>query len=154
MRKISIDAVLIVLFAALLAVCSYLLRPDALKVLPDESTQDMADENASFQTISIARAGELFANGQALFADARPAFAYDAGHIQGAVNLNPAVMDQWVPTIMDNYPIERPIITYCEGTQCTLSHELAEQLTALGYQEVYYLIDGWGQWQAQGLPVE
>lgn len=154
MRKIGKDVVLIVLLAAVLAAGSYLLRPDALKLVPDDSVQGMADGNDPFQVIAIDRARELFVNGQALFADARPVFAYDAGHIKGAVNLDPTSMDQWATKIIDNYPIDRPIITYCEGAQCTLSHELAEQLTSFGYEEVYYMIDGWGQWKAQGLPVE
>jgi 3-mercaptopyruvate sulfurtransferase SseA len=34
-----------------------------------------------------------------------------------------------------------------------LSQELAEKLTWLGFENVYYLKDGWGLWKERKLPI-
>jgi rhodanese-related sulfurtransferase len=67
----------------------------------------------------------MYPSGEAIFADARPIVAYEAGHIKNALHLEPGAAE-----------------------------ELAERLTWLGYEKVFYLVDGWGQWTRHGLPVD
>mgnify|MGYP003527023793 CR=1 FL=1 len=98
--------------------------------------------------------GKMPTEEQRFFADARPIVAYEAGHIQNALHLEPGAVEEWAEKLIANYTPDQPIIAYCEGEQCRLSLELAERLTWLGYEKVYYLVDGWGQWKRHGLPVD
>ncbi len=154
MRKVFVETILIVLIAAVLAAAGYTLRPGKFNPWADGTAPLEAEQDGPVKVISIEEAQEMFSDSTALFADARPAVAFDEGHIQGAMHLPPASFDQWAADILDYYPMDQPIIAYCEGPQCALSHELAEKLTWLGFEKVYYLIDGWGQWKARGLPVD
>lgn len=155
MRKIFLEAALVLLMALVLAAASYMMRPD---VLPLDGPAPAALQNGNdeqlFKEISFAQARELFARRNALFADARPLLAYEAGHIQGAVHLDPHLFDQWADQLVSGYSPDQPIVTYCEGARCALSRELAEKLTWLGFEQVYYLVDGWDKWKAHEMPVD
>ena len=154
MKRILIEGMAVFFIALLLAAGSFALRPAALPLKSVAEQKQAPVKEEPFKLIAIEQAQELFEEGHALFADARPAIAYEAGHIQGALNLEPDDFEAWASHLLDNYPLDKTIITYCEGPRCNLSHELAERLVWLGFENVYYLIDGWGQWKAHGLPVE
>lgn len=154
-RRILYEGVLAILIAVIVAISAYVLRPQSLLLLlPQESPP--AQENSdtlAFSTIELEPAIEMFHNRTALFADARPQTMYLEGHIQGAVNLDPYSFDQWSGDIMERFPTEQNIITYCDGPRCPLSTQLAEKLAWLGFEHVYYLKDGWARWQHAGLPI-
>ncbi len=152
---ILLEAALVIIAAALLATISYNLRPGALPLVPPE-TPTLTDSNdaALYQVIPFAKALQMHQKQQALFADARPLIAYEHGHIPGALHLDPNALETWVDELMANTPADTPIITYCEGVNCSLSKQLAEKLTWLGFEQVYYVVDGWGQWNEQKLPIE
>ena len=101
-----------------------------------------------------APAAEHFRQGTAVFADARPQNQFQAGHIQGALNLDPDQFDDWSVEVFSQIPAGATIITYCDGDRCTLSLELLEKLTWLGYEQVLHLKNGWTSWRERGLPVE
>jgi len=147
---------LVCVVAALFATGSHLLRPEALPLVPptEPPPQTIVTDAPLYQRISFEQAQKMHADGNALFADARPLVAYEHGHIPGALHLDPHEMDEWIDSLMANTPPETPIVAYCEGTSCPLSKELSEKLTWLGFEKVYYVVDGWGQWQAHHLPVE
>lgn len=151
-RKVLYETALVLLIAALLAAGSYALRPEALPLVAAGSPANTVDE--PFKAISIEAARQMFEEGGALFGDARPPAAYEEGHIRGAIPLEPGAFNQWADKVIANYALDQPIIAYCEGEQCQLSHELAERLTWLGYEKVFYLVDGWGQWKKRGLPID
>lgn len=154
-RGILLEAALVVITAALSAIVSYNLRPGALPLFPPE-TAPLPDSNdaALYQVIPFTQALQMHREQQAIFADARPLIAYEHGHIPGALHLDPNGLETWVDELMANTPADTPIITYCEGVNCSLSKQLAEKLTWLGFEQVYYVVDGWGQWNEQHLPVE
>jgi len=95
--------------------------------------------------------------------DTRPAAAYAAGHLLGAVNL--PVTDTFDPTKQNNYPDTREkleqlfsskgigntlhIITY-DGGRSTQAPRLFWTLEYLGHQKVSYLDGGLSAWQAAG----
>jgi 3-mercaptopyruvate sulfurtransferase SseA len=70
------------------------------------------------------------------------------------VHLDPHLMDSWVDRLQAGYPFDHPIVAYCEGPAAPRARKLAEQLTWLGFEEVYYLVDGWDMWQAHHMPVD
>jgi rhodanese-related sulfurtransferase len=155
LRKISYEFALVCLIALVLAAASYIIRPHALPpVGPAPGTAPIKNGDQLYKQISFEQARELFTQRNALFADARPTIAYEAGHIQGAVHLDPNLFDQWADRLVAAYAPDQPIVAYCEGPRCTLSKELAEKLTWLGFEQVYYMVDGWGQWNAHEMPVD
>lgn len=149
------EAAVILLIAMVLAAGTYLLRPRTLSLIRHEATATpgVADHTL-FKPITIEQAETLFQQGHALVADARSRTAFERQHIAGALHLDPHEMDQWSDEIIAGYPPEQIIITYCDGVNCDLSKTLAEKLTWLGFEQVYYLNDGWSRWRERGLPVE
>ena len=155
LRQLVYESLLVIAIAALLSAGSFLLRPKVLPLVApsDPIASDTAEEEL-YKAISFDRAKEMFVAKQALFADARPLLAYEEGHIEGAIHLDPYTFDEWADQLVAVTAPDQPIITYCEGPYCELSHELAEKLTWLGFEQVYYLVDGWGLWKANDLPTE
>jgi rhodanese-related sulfurtransferase len=145
------EALWIVALSLVLACGTYLIRPD---VIPGASDEPVESDDAVARSIDFEAAVDHFKKRTAIFADARPLPAFAAGHIEGALHLDPNAFDQWSGQIVSSVPLDATILTYCEGDQCELSRDLAEKLTWLGFEKVYYLIDGWGRWQKQGLPSE
>lgn len=152
MRKVLSEAALVLSVAVFLAVGAYALRPGALPLVAADPPTESSDE--PFKVISLDAAFQMFTSGEAIFADARPIVAYEAGHIHNALHLEPGAVEEWAEKLIANYAPDQSIITYCEGEQCQLSRELAERLAWMGYEKVFYLVDGWGQWQRHGLPTD
>jgi len=48
---------------------------------------------------------------------------------------------------------DTPIITYCDGEICELSHNLAIFLRDMGFRNVRILVNGWALWKEEGLPI-
>ena len=145
------EAAGVILVAFLLAGMAYVIRP-SLRPLVAAPQTGLTDAGVRF--ISLAEARVAFNKGEALFADARSLKAYQAGHIQGAMHLDPNAFDSWSGNFFSQFPEQTRIITYCDGDRCSLSTELAEKLLQMGYEKVFVLKDGWSQWRAARLPTE
>lgn len=145
----------IILIALVLSGVGHALRPMFGSPEGTHTTGgDAMENNQGFATITLEDARLHFEKGTALFADARPLRAYSSGHIKGAINLDPNEFDAWSGDFFSRIAPDQVIVTYCEGAQCSLSSELAEKLTWMGYENVFYLKDGWGLWKKNQLPVE
>ncbi len=103
---------------------------------------------------SVARAKEIFDNGNVLFVDARSQDDYEDGHIPGAVSLPAGQFDELVGSFLDRHAAARSIVTYCSGRACEDSHHLAQLLHELGFDHVKVFIDGFLGWKAEGYPIE
>lgn len=149
------EASIILLVAVFLAGAGYVVRPTEMRTAPGGSVTDAGgEEDSTISSISLEVAIRHFEKGTALFADARPEVAYRSGHIRGAIHLDPGEFDNWFGDFFSQTPQTRTIITYCEGERCILSLELAEKLTWMGYEKVFYLKNGWGRWKERDLPME
>jgi rhodanese-related sulfurtransferase len=95
-----------------------------------------------------------YRSGGVLFADARLAQDYTAGHIKGAVNLNIQELDAWVDVFFRHVPPDTSVITYCDGPHCTLATQLAHELIMMGYENTYHMKDGWLKWRQRSMPTE
>ena len=85
---------------------------------------------------------------QALWIDARPPEAYALGHVPGAVRLSEAEWETSLPSVLDRWQPEMPIIVYCNSTQCGTAQSVADRLRReLGYDHVYVLRGGWEAWR-------
>lgn len=149
--KIIKEAISVMLIALSLAGAGYALRPGLMQ---PGTGGDAVENDRAFTAISLEDARIHFEKNDALFADARSMRAYSEGHIKGAVNLDPNEFDTWSGDFFSRVSPDQKIITYCEGAQCRLSLELAEKLDWMGYENVYYLKNGWGLWKENQLPAE
>ena len=150
-RKIIFEILIIVCAAVLLALTVNRLRPDGLPLFSPEDSIGPS-EQITIGEISMAEAINRFHTGGTLFVDAREAPDFNAGHIRGAVNLTVADMDKWIDRFLADTAPDTLIIAYCDGVNCSLGRELAEQFRLLGYEKAYYLKDGWRQWKMQNMP--
>jgi rhodanese-related sulfurtransferase len=151
---------IILLLAGLTAFVVNGLRDEKLPLFapPDRAyaTSEDRDITGSVQirAISTQEAIDGFKKGLFLFVDARSESEFDSGHIQGAVNLPEAQFDQRIGGFLEKTDPQVSIITYCAGYYCRLAERLAEKLILAGFENVYYLPDGWGNWNKFRMPVE
>jgi rhodanese-related sulfurtransferase len=63
-------------------------------------------------------------------------------------------VDDYFIEIVNDLDRNTRIITYCDGENCDLSHELALFLKQMGFQNTQVLVNGWTVWQESNLSVE
>lgn len=90
----------------------------------------------------------LVKSGEAMVIDVRPSAEYDAGHIEGAVNIPLESLTQRLSKL----PKDQEIVAYCRGPYCMMSFEAVEQLRQYGYR-ARRLEDGFPEWKTDQLPV-
>jgi rhodanese-related sulfurtransferase len=104
--------------------------------------------------ISLEEAKALCSDKKAIFIDARSPEDYAQGHIRCALNVPWQAFDEYVDRVWDKIPDNAWIVTYCDGEHCSLSEDLAKELSSMGYKKVKVLLNGWTRWLEAGLPVE
>jgi rhodanese-related sulfurtransferase len=104
------------------------------------------------EIIALAEAESLWNSGAAIFLDARPPADYAAGHIANAFNLPVDEFQQHYPQVAALLGPDTPVVAYCDGIECELSHRLAQKLRELGHTNVRVLLNGWTVWRQAGLP--
>lgn len=98
------------------------------------------------QLVSLLQAEEPIVLVEAL----GPAYFADA-HLPGAVNLPPALVEEWVESAIPDR--DAHIVVYCSRS-CEMSLDTARRLEALGYTRVEQYAGGKEDWVEAGLPVE
>jgi rhodanese-related sulfurtransferase len=153
LKQTLIEAIIVLALSVVLCLVVTALRPPGLALFRQSPERGVpADQPTATSAIPLAEAVQRFDDGKTLFADARSPEDYAAGHVDGAFSLSLYQFDEWIADFLVSTAPETPIVTYCEGADCYLARELAERLAELGFETVFFLEDGWGQWQAQGLP--
>ena len=91
-----------------------------------------------------------------LWIDARSPELYEAGHIAGAVLCHLYEKNTYLPVLEEEIANRQPIslIVYCKGADCTDSHVLAQDLFALGHENIFVYTGGFDVWHQAGLPIE
>ena len=82
--------------------------------------------------------------------DSRPAARkYDVGHIPTAVNIPDSAFEKLAPGLL---PADKAtlLIFYCDGLECSLSHNSAFKAEKLGYTNVKVYADGFPDWLKDG----
>ncbi|WP_319521574.1 rhodanese-like domain-containing protein [uncultured Desulfosarcina sp.] len=151
------EAAILILAAVGIAIAIHVVRPDRIAPIVDQPAGDTAravQKTSGGREISIEEAQHLFKEKGVLFADARHRADYEAGHIRGAVHLDVAEPDAWLPDFMAAADPAARIVAYCDGESCRLAEELAELLALNGFENVGYLKNGLTRWRESGMPVE
>lgn len=145
----------VIIVAGILALSINGLRPESLPLVGDWSVDvRMTTISGDRLDISIDEAARLFHAQAAVFIDARSEADYEKGHIRGALNLPWQDIDRLFFSITAGLLPDMPIITYCDGETCRLSHDLTIFLRDMGFENVKVLVNGWTLWKESGLPVE
>lgn len=120
--------------------------------LPLSLPEDPPAGGSEHLEIDATAAAELLGTG--LFVDARSRALYLDGHVAGAIGLPYEEFETAFGDVADLLVPGVPIIVYCEGHECILSHSLAQALRQGGYDDVRVLSGGIAAWQDAGLPME
>jgi len=90
----------------------------------------------------------LMPAGKVVLVDARAPSYYQAGHIPGAISLPFTASPEEMAAFESKHPRHIPIVVYCGGEGCSLSHRMAETLmTQRGYAKVIVLSGGYAGWR-------
>ncbi len=103
-------------------------------------------------TVSLEKAKELYDRRGLLILDARDMEEYGEGHIKGAeaAPYDDKVADSdWMEKTAGD---PRPILVYCTGGECELSHDLADEICRIGHRRVMILTAGYVDWKDAGYP--
>ncbi|MFQ6605179.1 MAG: rhodanese-like domain-containing protein [Fidelibacterota bacterium] len=126
------------------------LRPDIPVLAENQDSSVTADETPGLAAITLAQAKEFYARGIP-FIDAREWDYYAEGHIAGAYNADNYMA--LVFTLDSLQGRDQPIVTYCDGDECGSSEELAYDLQASGFTNIYIFLGGWSEWKNAGMPI-
>ena len=84
------------------------------------------------------------------FIDARDVSDYQAGHVQGAMNIPYHDLDKY-KSVLEGLPKDQVYVTYCSAA-CDVSIDLAYAMAHMGFTKVYIFHGGWDEWKAAGYP--
>ncbi|MHC1767765.1 MAG: rhodanese-like domain-containing protein [Verrucomicrobiia bacterium] len=139
---------LIVLLGAGLGLLNNALSPKGVPLITPPKKAPNPDE-----FIALEKARELWESG-GFFLDARSPEDFEAGHVANALNLPVEAFDEHFVRLAPMLPPDAPVIIYCDGEDCELSHRLAARLKENGFTDVHMLFNGWTVWRKAGLPTE
>jgi rhodanese-related sulfurtransferase len=134
-----INSVRFARFFVVLFICSFAVasvQADAPTPVPDWFYHTIIDD------LSSAQEG-------AVIIDSRPgARKYNKGHIPGSLSIPFSEFDKHT----DKLPQDKatPLIFYCGGLKCKLSHKSAKKAEALGYTNIQVYANGYPHWVKQG----
>lgn len=104
------------------------------------------------KVVDVATAKKLY-DEKCHFYDAREKRHYQKEHIKGAY---PVYFDvSKAEYIVIQLPKEKDekVLFYCYGETCANSYEAALAVRRLGYTNVYWLLNGFGEWKEKKYPV-
>jgi rhodanese-related sulfurtransferase len=92
-------------------------------------------------------------NSDLAIVDNRTIADYDAGHIEGAVQLVDAdIIDEAVLAHILKSK-DAPVLFYCNGVKCGRAATASAKAVSWGYTNVYYYALGLMEWKERGLPL-
>lgn len=151
-RNSIVQAIGILTLSTVLGLGVNILRQDGIPLVHAEKCVVQLD--AANGEIALKDAAMLFLSKRAVFLDARSRMEFESGHIQGALEVPVEDFDDIIEEIVSRLKEAEVIITYCDGEQCHLSHDLAQLVKEQGFSNVYVLKNGWTLWRNERLPVE
>jgi rhodanese-related sulfurtransferase len=104
------------------------------------------------KAVTLDQAYKLFNSG-VLFIDARDEADYVLGHISNSINIPFDDFDNHKQKL-EKLSKEKPMVVYCAGTDCDLSHLLAILLFEKGYKQVYVFFGGWNEWSEANYSID
>ncbi|MFA7084911.1 MAG: rhodanese-like domain-containing protein [Arcobacteraceae bacterium] len=104
----------------------------------------------NYDEIELLIAYAMYENRKALFIDTRMFSLFEKGTVLGAINIPDTKFKEFTGFLPAN--VKTPIITFCAGYECTKSHNVANYLISMGYQNVKVLASGFPSWKKASYP--
>lgn len=102
----------------------------------------------AYPAITAEQVAVQIAENQTLIVDARPKKPkFDKGHIPSAISLPYSQFDELKGKLPRD--LDTPIIFYCGGLKCKLSHKSAARAIVMGYKNVSVFTMGYPEWKKQ-----
>lgn len=102
----------------------------------------------AYASVSAEYVAKKIADNTALVVDSRPKETkYDKGHIPTAISIPFSKFDALSGKLPRS--LETPVIFYCGGLHCRLSHKSAAKAIAMGYKDVTVFAMGYPEWKKQ-----
>jgi len=118
-----------------------------VKVFAKGFPEWMAQPGA-YASVSAEYVASRIADNTALVVDSRPQKTkYDTGHIPSAISIPDSQFDELSGKLPRS--LETPIIFYCGGLHCRLSHKSAARALVMGYKDVSVFAMGYPEWKNQ-----
>jgi rhodanese-related sulfurtransferase len=154
-KQAAWQAPALMILSAVVALSVNAWRSDRLSLIGDFSAAArMTTATGERMDIGMEEAQALFAADAGVFIDARSAEDYAHGHIRGARSLPWQDVDLNFMAVTADLELTTPIVTYCDGETCELSHDLALFLRDAGFANTRVLVNGWTVWRQAGLPAD
>ena len=105
--------------------------------------------------IDLAEATQLFDQKEAIFIDARSLDDYITGHIPGALHIPSYQLGFSEQEFFAGLPPNTLLVTYCAGSSCQSSIELALKIVQdFGHKNTQAFVGGWQAWMHSGYPIK
>ena len=156
MKKEYTDIILIFVLSILLGTSRYTFmdKYDFIKrPIEKISCENLDDFMTEPQSVDTECLSYMVSKNMCIVIDARDVTDYDSGHILGAINVPFDYYEEYDEEI-NSLNFETPVVTYCNGEECSLSIDLAEYLfNDIGIDKVYVYEEGFPIWKDRGLPI-
>ncbi len=159
MKKIIIEIIVIVVVSAVAAFTYNALSSNPLPLVPKPKDEMAVKDDWLFgdnystkkedlnYSVTYEQMRKIAGSSEFVIIDARRPGQFEQSHIQGAINIYPHTQNQEIYfEKLATLPQGKPIVCYCDGGTCDLSHIVAKELISLGYERVFVYQGGWAEW--------
>ena len=101
----------------------------------------------NIKKIDYVRALEFINKQNAVLFDARIPERYNREHIPGALNFPYFSFKEYYIKYSEKLTKERPVITYCDDSDCNAAQKLAIKIIQKGFKNVYTIEEGYQGWE-------
>ena len=109
---------------------SFLINLDLPEIIPIEIAKDIYDQNL------------------AVFIDSRDLSDFNSGHVKGSLSIPYDPDNNYNDSVIDSlYNLDKPLVIYCSGEDCSLSADLAYYLSEIGFMSIIYFEEGFPIWK-------
>lgn len=103
---------------------------------------------AGLRVVDLATTRQLVQAGTHLVFDARPAEAFQSGHLPGAISLPWQDVEQLFTQYAGLLTPDTAVLVYCSGADCEESIDLGMRLHGAGFTNVVLFAGGYTAWQS------
>ncbi len=115
--------------------------------LNEKQEQITISNSKELKSVNHDQIKRIVGNKDFVIIDARREEDYKKAHIPGAINLFALAEPNEKFEIIMSLPVGKKYVIYCDGSNCDLSHQLANEfLTSFGFTNVYIYEGGWEEW--------
>ena len=154
MRYANIKKMVVLLGITLAITLIYFILPGSLPLIPKNSLQNTGNNTSAYipsssniVALSYADFIKLYDFSKLFLVDAREKEDYDKGHIPGAINIPYEDAASWIDSLENMEHRPSILVSYCDGSECMASFELARQIHFL-FDSTYTYHGGWEEWKS------